>query len=378
MSSIVESSAGSAVVRRGPTRTANTTYRAASLRARRSLRTSSVASGALRVLLGILSILSILAMLSIVVFHLLDTHSGLFYRSSWLSFHGITAVVALSAVVDKELLDLRMTIGFGIFALISDGTLALFEFIRDADCPGGVTQLDIAICAAAPSRSTVYVWIVFGLAIAALLKLIVAGVWLARRTRELRLQAQYVLYKSARTQRESMDAQIQRATMHNYTAGEAAAQTALNSSGGVLQLIMAVLMLLVCLFIVAVNGVGFRSGAFYQGPFLIVPAHLVGALLGFFGRTPMWWRFVVGLFALLSVASSAAAAIIGWPQFVTCLSSGTFSRQIDRDVCIQDGLFFSAAAPLAFTAAAIFSLVSLVVPFLLRRRTSRRGRRVTS
>lgn len=301
-------------------------------------------------------------MVAVTVVHYLNLQEGLLYRASWLSFHGVGAMAVISATIDQELLDLRIALVFSILAALADGGLAVVELLRQFACPMGVTQLDIAICAATPTLSVVWAWVSVAMAALAVLQSILVAIWLSTRTGELRSLARYALLNAIRDgeagTRRAADAQIEKRVYR----GERRAMRALSRGGGAFRGVLTVLLLICVAFVAVVNGVAFRSGAFYRGALVIVPAHLVGAMFAFFGRTPTWWRWVCFVFALLSLLTSVTGVVLGWPRFARCLSA-SYTLQIERDICVQGGVFLAIAMPVASTLIAVLSLLAAIAMF---------------
>jgi len=309
-----------------------------------------------RVLVGILAGLSVVGALVVVGAAVSDLDSGAFYRSAILSVHGFMVMMALSAVVDQELFDLRSTLIFAVLAFALDLFVAVVELIRHYSCPSGVTQLDIAICLNSPSLSAIVPWVALAFTLTALLILILTGVWQSRRTAELRAIARLALLNAVNNGtvfREGMDAQIEAERASLATRRERRIARELKTGSGAFRAVVAVLLLITVIFIVALNTVYFRGGAFYRGALLIVPAHLAGCMFAFFGRTPNWWRWLTLVFAVLSLASALTAAVVEWPRYLKCVNAEPFTKQIEEEICAQEGF-----------RGAVWPIVSLVVGLL--------------
>lgn len=310
----------------------------------------------LRVVVGILAVLSVLGMLAVVFGSLTDLESAAFYRSALLSVHGVAAMMAISAVVDQELFDLRSVIGFSVLAFMLDIFVTVVEMIRYFSCNGGATQLDISICLQSPSRSAILPFTALALTILALAITILTGLWHSRRVNELRAIARLALLNAVSNGtvfRESMDAQIESERSRLLLARQRRIARELTTGAGIFRAIVAVLLLLSVVTIIGFNLVAFRAAAFYRGAFMIVPAHLAGCMFAFFGRTPNWWRWLTLVFALLSIASALTASVKEFPRYLKCLRGEPFSKQIEQDICTQEGVL-----------GGVWPVLSLIVAFL--------------
>ena len=346
------------------------TTRSARLRSR--VRYSVSKTFTYRVIVGILAALSVAGMLTVVFSSVADLDSAAYYRSALFSFHGIAAMMAISAVVDQELFDLRSTIVFSVVAFALNVFLAVVELMRHYTCPNGATQLDISICADSPGRSALMAWISLALALLALAMTILAGVWQTRRVAELRAIARLALLNAVANGsefRESMDAQIESERTRLALARQRRIARELTTGAGIFRAVVAVLLLLSVLLMVVLNVVYFRSAAFYRGALLIVPAHLAGCMFAFFGRTPNWWRWITLVFAILSLASALTAAIVDWPRYYKCLRGEPFTKQIEEDICTQEG-FLVGVWPIVSLVVALLSILAAVSVILSARRAA--------
>lgn len=328
-----------------------------------------------RVVVAILAVLSVLGMLAVVFASLTDVDSGAFYRSALFSFHGVAAMMAISAVIDQEIFDLRSTVVFSVLTFALDLFVLVVEMIRHFSCPSGVTQLDVAICANSPSRSAVVPWVALALTILALVMTILTGVWQTRRVAELRSIARLALLNAVTNGtvfRESMDAQIESERTRRLTQRQRRIARELTTGAGIFRAVVAVLLLLSVLLVVALNIVFFRTAAFYRGAFLIVPAHLAGCMFAFFGRTPNWWRWITLVFALLSLGSALTATVYEWRRYVKCLRGEPFAKQIEEDICTQEG-FLGAVWPIVSLIVALLSLLAAVSVILSTTRAPARA-----
>ena len=328
-----------------------------------------------RVVVGIIAVVSILGALAVVGGSLSDLGSGAFYRSSLLSVHGFLAMMLLSAVVDQELFDLRTSLIFGVLAFALDLFLTVVELIRHFSCPSGVTQLDIAICLNSPTLSNILPWVALALTVLSLTSVILVGLWQSRRVAELRAVARLALLNAVQNgsiYRETMDAQIESERSALYTRRQRRIARELTTGAGIFRAIVAVLLLVTVLFIVVLNTVYFRAGAFYRGALLIVPAHLAGCMFAFFGKTPNWWRWLTLVFGLLSLASALTGASVEWPRYIKCSNGPPFTTQIEEDICTQDG-FLGAVWPIVSLVVGLLSILAVVSVVMSTTRASRAG-----
>jgi len=324
-----------------------------------------------RVLVGILAGLSVVGALVVVFTNLFNLDSGAFYRASLLSIHGFTVMMALSAVVDQELFDLRTTLAFSVLSFAINLFLAVVGLIRHYGCPNGVTQLDVAICLNSPQLSAITPWVALAFTIVSLLILLLTGVWQNRRVAELRSIAKLALYNAVNNGtvfRSSMDAQIEAERQSLFNARQRRISRELTTGAGVFRVVVAVLLLVTVIFIVALNTIFFRGGAFYRGSLLIVPAHLAGCMFAFFGKTPNWWRWLTLVFAVLSTASAVVAAIFEWPRYVKCINADPFTKQIEEEICDQEG-FRAAVWPIVSLVVGLLSILAAVSVVLSTRRS---------
>lgn len=321
-------------------------------RYRTRLRVSVSTTFALRVVGGVLAGLSVLAMLAIVGASLTDLSAGTFYRSALLAVHGFFAMTVLSAAVDQEMFDLRSALTLSVLAFAADLFLAIVELLRWAACPGGVSQLDIAICAQAGALHGLLPWLSLALALVSVALFVLLSMWMVRRRRELRHFARLALRNPVR---DTMDAQIQQQQHHRRLLGARQRRIAreLSTPAGVFRAVVAVFLVAIVATVVVMNIANFRGASFYRGALLIVPAHLAGAMFAFFGSTPGWWRWLTLVLAVLSLASAVTAAIVEWPRYLNP------ALQIELDIVAQEG-FFGIVWPVLSTVAALFSLLAAV------------------
>lgn len=314
-----------------------------------------VSNGTARTVSLIFSIAAIVGMVAVTILHYTALDSGVFYRAVWLVLHGLGATATVAAARYEEIDNIRLAFVLSAAAALAGIVLVIFEWVRDAACPLGVTQLDVAICAASPTLSVV--WPALATAITALLLLnaISTFAWMSNRSAALLEEMMLSVYKKGLQdkKRTSCATTLQMASLLRKK------RTKRVSKNG-FRIAIGIFLTLNVLFIGITSAVFPRSGAFYRGALAIVPAHFAGALLAYVGRPSVqYWRWVGAAFGILSLVTGVTALVIEWPRFARCLS-GTFASQIERDICVQGGVFLSVAMPAASSLLVLLCVLGVI------------------
>lgn len=343
-------------------------------------RTSGLRNGSL-----VMSIVAIIAMLVVVICFMTDVHQVSFYRAGLLSLHGIFAVLVFSTYVDQERIDFSFSLVAGFFALFADLLVAIVGTIRLVNCghetPG--SDVDLFICSNEPTASLIVPIVAWILFLLAAVQIVVLFVWLGRRINYLSSLANRVLFNrrdAERRRREAgplqRDIQTSGGTPYAGLTRDAALYdesersvrvnrrpteiTAGSAALRYMNMVLGVLLALIVLFIVIVNGIYLNEVSFYRAALLIVPAHLAGALLAYFGTLRIAWRGVLIFFALASCVSAIWAVVCEMARYVRCVSdSAAPEGQIEQLICDEES-WRGAVWPITSIIVALISVVALI------------------
>lgn len=300
--------------------------------------------------------------IALTILELLNLAGAAYYRAGLFAVHGILSLVVIGAWVDREPLDIKLAIGFGIAAFVVDLFTAVYEISRAVQCANGgfVTAVDQNICLG--ESSLYYVNTIFAIVftLGALLQVIVNFAWLGRINAALAARTQCgVLQQKARLgvkaaaerilfagQKHAMKLKAQTITEYHLGAPWlATAHKAIGVIGAIIFVAATVLQM-----------IDMYEVAFYRTVLLLVAAHAIGSSLSAFGAVPTYWPWIILVLSLLGGASSLVAVIVEITRQARC---GAPIGVYEATICATSG-WQAYIVPVEATIVFVLMLLSVV------------------
>ena len=287
-----------------------------------------------------LALISILLMAAVVIISFIYPSLVSNYRAGLLTMHGILAMQILSAGLDQEFLDFVLALVASFFAIVADFAAMIFSWISVTSCS---TDIDYFICTNEPSLRYVMPVISTVLSVFVVVHFISLIYW-------------FII------ERKLLGDKAPKLELAIVVAG-----------GRTFLTLLQIFSVIGCFSLIALTGINIAfiyEVSFYRAVFLIIPAHLYGTQLAFFGSIPRSWRTAVLVFSLASLISTVYGAILEFPRFFRCiLSSSAPSGQIETVICNEES-WRGYMVPLMLLLAIIFSVVTFVAVLVAMTRAS--------
>lgn len=331
-------------------------------------------SGWLRWVSFVIALICIALSIALTILEFMNIAGAAYYRGGLFAMNGMLSLVAIGAWVDREPLDVKLTIGAAIVAFIINIYTAIWETARSSQCANSapVTAVDNNICSGEPSLyyvNTIFAW---AFSLFALLQLIIGIVWLGRLNAALAMktkcvvmeqkvkftQANFAMYHIGNKNQLALTSQ----TITDNHLGRpwlATAHKAIGVIGAIIFFAVAIIEMIAMLDV-----------AFYRSVLLLVAAHSIGASLSAFGAVPRYWPFIILVFAILGAVVSLICVIYEIGRQSRC---GAPVGVYETSICSSSG-WLGYVVPIESTL--VFILMVLSVVFAIWSLVTRRNLRV--
>lgn len=320
----------------------------------------------------VLALISIALAIALTVLELFNIAGAAYYRGGLFAMHGIMALIAIGAWVDREPFDVKLLIASSVIAFVIDVYTAGWETARAVQCANAapITAVDNNICFGESSLyyiNTIFAW---AFTVIALLQIVVSIVWLGRLDNAigLKTKSEVMAQKSHMSQfgrfligQKNQMALTSQTISDNHLGKPwlATAHKALGVIGGIIFLAVAIIEMIMM-----------KDVAFYRSVLLLVAAHSIGASLSAFGAVPYYWSVIILILAVLGGALALTCMIIDIGRQARC---GAPVGVYETTICGSSG-WLGYVVPVE--SSIVFVLMVLSIVFSIWSLITRRSLRV--